>query len=168
MVGQSFSGSLPKYTSNGGPNGKGSLFFNGASNINAGVRTYNIVTNGGFTFVSVLRRANDNAVTIFDAASILYSDNLYGRILITGSLGYAPSSYGYLKLIIFAPSPAFARTVECEKSYVETAYVETSPWLTVVIQINSKEVLFSINDQFVTKCYIQYDDHSSICQSIQW
>ena len=50
-------GTLPTYVAGGGPNGKGHVSFNRAlSNfIDGGARTFNINSNGGFTFVAVVR-----------------------------------------------------------------------------------------------------------------
>jgi hypothetical protein len=154
MAGQAFSASLPTYTSNGGPNGKGSLFFDGSRNIDAGARTYNIVSNGGFTFVSVLRRQYTDAATIFDSAPILYSGSVYGRILVTAINGYWNSESGSLKFHVFDPSRSNARTIECEKYYAKPTG-DSSSWLKVVIQIKQNEATFRINDHFVTYCGIQ-------------
>jgi syndecan 4 len=50
-------GTLPTYNALGGPNGKGHISFNRAllQFLDAGPRTWNVATNGGFTLVAVVR-----------------------------------------------------------------------------------------------------------------
>ena len=50
-------GTVPTYSATGGPNGNGHVSFNRANSqfLDAGSRTFNIATNGGFTIVTVVR-----------------------------------------------------------------------------------------------------------------
>ena len=77
---------LPTYNATGGPNGKGHVSFNSTKSqyLDAGPRTFNIATNGGFTIVVIVRFKGDplSLVRILDIGSGTPMNNII--LTITG------------------------------------------------------------------------------------
>ena len=74
-------GTIPTYNAVGGPNGKGHVSFNRANSqyLDAGSRTFNIATNGGFTIVAVVRFTGSSGAheRILDMGSGPDNNNLF-------------------------------------------------------------------------------------------
>jgi hypothetical protein len=119
-------GTLPTYNALGGPNGKGHVSFLRSSLqfIDGGTQTLNIATNGGLTFVAVLRPTSSikgNDIIYYSAANTVHDNQI--RIEVTNENGVRWTLGGI--------------QVGMAQSSTPNNILILNTWITVVFRFNS-------------------------------
>jgi hypothetical protein len=156
-------GNLPTYSAAGGPSGKGHVSFARASSqyLNAGARTFNVATNGGFTIVAVVRFTGTvgSYETIIDLGSNKPSNNIMLQ---------RESTTSELSLYVYNAATLSARKQTTQNSQAQGNLVQNS-WLTIVctyrvspsvsvLSVNgisfSVDIYSAITDRTVSATYV--------------